>query len=343
MNEIKVLDNNDEIVSCRGYVRVKDINKSDEIRDSDGNYHKIVNVSEGSYEGEIVKVKVNGYFPFMSLLPDNQVFVYRGSKEERSWDMTRWVPASEISVGDMVVYNVHGGGFCGDFLNGWGEYPYPSLVGYYLLEGFCDKRTVDRVVFREESTVSGLVDELKNICRDIYKDNYTEHGFAGEDYFTVIDAKLYEFLSLFGKGNRERVIPEGVINSDKAFLKSMIDSFLKMDKDSRGSYFRPSSSLDLFRGYQRLLMRYNAFSNVYDCVSKNGKFNYYAIVLNEVEKKEVEMGLEGGQYTQDRWFKEGDYVYLKVVEVTKDVLAKGRACTFSTEGSSVVNHIMSYK
>ncbi len=340
MTNVRVISNQ-EITCCRGYIKGKDINKNDMVRDCDGDYHNVTNISEESYDGKAVNVRVNGYFPFITLLPDSSVFIYRGKKEERSWEVTRWVPASELCEGDMIVYKVNGSSECSNGLSKFNSSDYALLFGYYLISGFCDKRTDTRVVFKEEKSVEGIVSKVKVFCQKKYKTNFSEHDFSGEDFFTVDDKELYDVLSIFGRGNKDKRISEEIINSKSDFLSSLLFSFLLLDKDSRGSYFRPSSSLDLLRGYQRMLIRFNAFSNIYDCISKNGKFNYFAIVMNEVEREELSSSINSFE-SKDRWFKDDSYAYLKVIKVEeKDI--SGKVCTFSIEGKSVLNHVLSYK
>ena len=89
-------------------------------------------------------------------------------------------------------------------------------------------------------------------------------------------------------------------------------------------------------------MRLGSFSNIYSCVSKNEKFNYFALIMNEAEKGVIESSLSSQKIEDNRWFRDGDYAYLKITEVS-EVAVDDRICIFDIESGSVTNHLLSYK
>ncbi len=338
MSDIRVIMN-EEITTCNGYKEGKNIDKSDCLRDVDGALGKVESISEKGYLGSIVRLKVNGYFNDINLLPDHEVFVYRGKKEDREWEKTRWIQASDLRIGDMVVYKVDGE-WCGD---SYSKYENISkLLGYYVVEGFCDKRTDNKVVFKYVDGLESLVSAIEEEYRDFYKGNISTHSFSGEKFMTVESKEFYDLCRIFGRSNREKSIPEDIINADIDFVKGFALSMVTMDKDKRDSYFRPSSSLDLFKGFQRIFMRLGSFSNIYSCISKNSKFNYFALVMNETEKAVVKDAIFSSSVDSDRWFRDGAYAYLKITEIG-EFSGNVQVCEFETEVGSVVNHLVAYR
>jgi hypothetical protein len=67
----------------------------------------------------------------------------------------------------------------------------------------------------------------------------------------------------------------------------------------------------MFMGYQRILFRLNCFSNLYTCDSRDGKFSYYAILINQKEFERI------GKSEKDIWFRNFHNAFFKIDTVEK--------------------------
>lgn len=296
-----------KIITDRGYMEVgEDYGR---IFSYKGEYKNIIKVSEVDEVGEYYEIVVNGLFLGANVVGDNQVLIYRGKREDRGVERLRWVPASEVRSGDMVVFNsvsrVPEEGVVAEYADSDGL---ATFLGYYALEGFINNER-GKIVFHVEPEFSDMEREIRQACEKVSVSEMEAYTYMGEKFLSVDDPVLMGICEEFGDKNKERVIPEEIMGMDIKFLKEFVGPFLKMNKDRRGSYFRPSASLELFLGYKRIFMRIGAFANVYFCRSKDGKFTYYAFVMN---KKELNSAVNFDGVERDNWFKTDGLVYMRV-------------------------------
>ena len=301
--------NDQKIITFDGYCGVEDLEEKKRLLSYKGEYKDILEVDDIVGEKEYYCITVNGLFLGSSVLGDSQVLIYRGKREDRGVERLRWVSASEVRPGDMAVFNVNGKrrntGLLSEYADSEGL---ATFLGYYALEGFINYEK-EKIVFHLEPEFSEMEKEIREACAKISVAEMESYSYMGESFLSVKDDVLKEVCLLFGDKNKDRKLPEELLYMSAGFLKEFVQPFLYLNKDKRGSYFRPSASLDMFIGYKRIFMRIGSFANVYFCKSKDGKFTYYAFVMN---KKELGNAFSFDGVEKDNWFKTDGLVYMRV-------------------------------
>lgn len=321
------------ITEC-GYKSVSSLKKGDKILSFDNQYYAVQGVRPTSITSSCVDIKINGFFESMKIFPDNKVLVYRGKKEERGSDKFEWVYADDLRVGDMCIYNL-GGMSEESLLSPYMNSPEAArFLGYYTLEGYTDKDK-NKVIIKIDPNHRVMEDEIRHCCLSAFNAEIDSYEYHDCRYISVVNKTIFDMCSLFGERASNKSIPEVVINADINFLRGFVQPLIFLNRDSKDTYFRPSSSLEVFMGYQRILFRLGGFANLYHCVSRNSKFYYYALILNKTEFDNIINNRIG------TWYRDGEVAYLKINDIQKFTY-EGEAVSIEIpEESSCCGHLVS--
>lgn len=334
---INVMGKQSLITDC-GYKGIESIKKGDLIYTANGDYTKVQDVAVSDFSGLCKFVKVNGFFDPFVVQDTDKVLAYQGNKGERTIDSAGWVDIASLKVGDMCIH-ISEDGSGESLLTGYFSNDYAAkFLGYYTLEGFLN-RDKGKVIIHIDNRFPSMEEDIMLCCSSAFGADMESYEYMGNRYLSVVNKEIYDLCSMFGDKASARLIPETVVNAEKKFLLSFIEPLLYLNKNSEGSYFRPSSSLEMFKGYQRILLKMGGFSNIYHCISKNGKFYYYALIMNSNEFNMV----KAGNMPEDLWYKSGNVSYLKVVDIQEDMY-RGKVFGLTLEdGSSYCNHLVYFK
>jgi len=315
------------IITINGYQNIEDVEVGTLVYTHLGRYRSVMQTSKRNYKGRLYSFRINGFSIPLSVTEEHPLYVCRGGKRDRGLKKFEWVPAKDITMNDYVVFN------CGSMELKHNEEDYTDLnlakfLGNFMLCGFVDKK--DKITFDTEDSQL-ICDSIRESAKalDIQMEEYL---FDEKLYMATFDQRFIELCRSFGdKGDRH--IPEGIINSSFEYLREFVEPLLLANKNKNPNmYFRATSSLNMFMGYQRILMRLNSFPNIYTCVSKSKDFIYYALTLTKSEISRL--GSSGVA-----WFKDSEFAFLKIEEiVVKDF--KGLVYNIEVdEDNSYCNHL----
>ncbi len=335
INQVRVLEGQ-ILISDKGYRYVDTVGRN-RLLSLNQEYRKVERIERDGDTSHIYELVINGFFNPLGISESNEILVYKGKKNQRCFEKSEWVLPKDVKVGDMLVYNVENNINPRDYLKDYlQDNNVATFLGYYTLEGFINKEK-GRVTFHVDPKFPEMEEDVSRVCEEAFSKEVDRYEYEGE-HFISVDGEdgIIQLCELFGGKNRDSVIPEEVINSDINFLSNYIKPMLKLNKDKRGSYFRPSASLDLVLGFQRALMRMNSFANIYYCVSKNNRFSYYAVIMNSTELNKALSFVPG---EDSSWFRSGDCAYLRVNSIgVKEEKKKVYKVHF--RGDSYCNYLM---
>lgn len=302
------LPENQEIITLDGYKPIEDIKIGDYVYTISGEYKRVERIYKRNYTGDLIKIKINGYYNPITVIEDSIVLVYRKDKnKKRSINNISMVRARDLTLDDFVVYRLNdymiSEGSSIDFTNKY----LARFLAYYVVYGFILEEK-NKVAIHIDRLTDYHVYEIKECIYRILNTEMDRFEYEGENFLSVNDKKLMDMCEEFGTKNSNKFIPEYVISANEKFIKEFMNVFFELSKGDM--YFRPSSQDKLLRGYQRLLMRFNSFANINECISKDKKFKYYSLTLNQLERDRFMKG-EGS------WFRDKDLAYLKIVDIEK--------------------------
>jgi hypothetical protein len=314
------------IITSEGYKNIENIAVGDLVLNYKAEFDRVVDTSYVEYTGDVYSVQVNGYYKPLQTIDTHQFYVCRGGKVDRNEGHYLWVPAKELILGDKLV-------FCCDSATKSKD-PYPlevaGLLGSFVVFGYIDSK--NRVTFNTENKQE-VYNYIKS-CTEKLNIALEEFVFNGSVFLTLADSSYIALCRVFG-GKGDRLIPESIVNASIPFLREFVHAFMLSNKEKHKSmFFRATSAVSVLYGFQRILYRLNSFSNVYKCESKNGFFDYYALVMNSKEMGRV--GISG----KDIWFRNFHHAFLRLDDISISQYS-GKLHSLSLEsGTSFCNHVI---
>jgi hypothetical protein len=302
LNKMNFVVEGQLIVTDKGYKPVENILVGDKVLTHKGNYQDVVKITSRDFTGDIISLKINGCFIPIKISLNQLVYSFRGKKEERNKGLFSWVEASELSSWDMLVCSCDSDNGLKFTLD-----KYIDFLGNYMIFGFIDSKGVLTFNTENKSDIS------KSIINSITRLNlsYSINDFRGISHISVnlsSNQELFNLCESFGSKG-DRCVPEYLINMDISLVRRFIMPFLLSNRDKNTlMFFRASSSLNLFLGYQRMLIRLNSFSNVYSCRSRQDEFEYFVLSLNKKELSRV------GKSSSDVWFRNFHNAFFRIDE-----------------------------
>jgi intein/homing endonuclease len=313
------------IITEKGYVNIEDISIGDNVYTHMGRFRKVTKTTSKYYKGKIISIRINGYHIPIRIAEKHPIYVFRGGKKERNMGKFEWVEAKDIKLNDKIIY------CCGEERYEPYEYNLAGIIGLYMIFGYIDSS--DRIVIDTENK-KDVIESIEYCTKEL--DITTEEFFFNNTKYIMLKDTtcLVELCREFGpKGTR--FIPEKLINSSIPFLREFIKPFILSNKDRNlEMFFRASSSLDMFLGYQRILLRLNSFSNTYKCDSRNKEFFYYVMSLNRTELERV------GKKEKDLWFRNFHHAFFRVDEVSVEEFYGNVYGLCVEEDESFCNHLI---
>lgn len=308
----KKLLSNQRLVTSTGYKEVESIGVGENILNHLGEYKRVIDkqrLKKG--DSRVLELSMNGVFFPLRLREDSLVYAYRGKKEDRSVERFKWFMVGNLNPGDMIVHNLQGNTLEESLIDKYlDDEVVAKFLGYYTIEGFLS-RAEKKVTFHIDTASDNMENEIREVCYKAFGVEMERYTYMNELFITVVNDEIYNLCLLFGDKNKDKVVPESVINASISYLRAFVSPLVSLNKDKRtGSYFRPSASLDMFLGFQRILFKLGGFSNIYDCKSKNDRFSYFALVLNAKELLNVPQS-----EVKSNWFSDGNFAYIKVTDV----------------------------
>lgn len=294
------------IITGVGYKRPGDLMEGDCLLSYTGDYGEVKGVNVVG-EGKFRLIKVNGLFLSVPMPLNSYINVYRGRKEDRCINNSEWVNVQDINTGDMIVFPCFSGIGEENRISCNSLVDVAKFLGYYTLNGYIKSRR-DKVFFHIDKDFPFMKRDIMTACKNAFGLDMDAYTYQGEDFVSVKDDYLVELCGTLGDKNREKVLPEWLVRSDPIFLTNFLDPFLKLNKDKKDNYFRPSASLNMFMGFQRILFSLNCFSNIHNCLSRDEQFSYYALIINKLEMERI-------GHEEDSWFKKDNTVFLKIIDV----------------------------
>jgi hypothetical protein len=310
------------VITDMGYKKVENIaGGRDRVLSLGGKYNDVGWVYKEPVENvELRSLTLNGMFVPIVLDYNRKIRAMIGKDINRRGSKPEWMNVSEIDAGDFVVFDVDRHRPEMEMTFGVRDAYMAEFLGYYVCNGFIDYRKNKVIIHlgRDRDLDKSII-KCAEMAFDMKIEPYT---FDQEFFISVESEEAMRICEQFGRKNNEKKIPESVLSSDDLFLKEFMRSFFKLNQSKgKKEYFKASSSMDLLKGYQRILFRLNAFSNIYECRSKDGGFKYYALTLNSKEAERA------GTDVKETWFKEDGLIYLRV-ESKKNIMFTGNTYEF---------------
>jgi len=195
---------------------------------------------------EIYTVQASGHLPLECTGNHEQYVVRRedalDKKRHFNQDLdvekaAQWVRTDDLRVGDWMVCPMPP---LGDEEE---SKDFAYLAGWYVAEGDLkyDSRTNSKCVRFSTGMSDPLHEEIQDICRRLGTDNpprvYAEPEIGRRSVY-VTDTELYDRLLDFGKGAKNKRLPERVFYWDEESLLAFLSGYLSGD----GCYYEASDS-----------------------------------------------------------------------------------------------------
>jgi hypothetical protein len=321
------LTTNQPIITSKGYINIENISLGDMAYTHMGRYKKVINTSIESYEGNIYSIRVNGFQEVLRITEDTLVYVCTKRRNVNPDDNLEWIPAKKLHEGDTVIHNL------GTLSEDPNDISLAEFICNFLLFGIVDRK--GRITLNTENNTE--VEKSMLHCADMLDLKFDDYLFNNIKYLSTDDKTYINLCKNLGPRGI-RIIPEEIINSSPEFLKEFIKPLIYGNKNKIANmYFRAASSVNLFMGFQRILLKLNCFSNLYKCNSRSKDFTYLALTMNQAELERL------GKMNPDAWFRNNNKIFLKVDEILIEPYI-GTICSIEVEDdNSYCNHLITIR
>lgn len=258
-----------EVMTKEGYKKIKDIKKGDWVLTHKGNLKKVYGKIINNYDRNLLEIKSCGNYKPLKVTPEHPFLVarlkYKKNKDikrninpkhpkRKYWIgyhnsidgfEIEWVEAKDLKKGDILIRPIF------DYTKDREVIKLPNykyckkrilkvderlmrILGYYLAEGFVTYPINKARNFQIRFTFGKNNKELEyaqQLCRDLndigFKASlrWREYGW----YVNFSSKQFKDLLLEFGRGARNKKIPQWVLNLPKEKLKYLFDAYINGD------------------------------------------------------------------------------------------------------------------
>lgn len=268
---------------------IEDFRPGDEVVTHLGRHRKVTEVLNHAYNGELVAVRRWGASGEIEVTADHLFYVVRRGTRREWWsdgwreggraDLSyEWVKASELQPGDFLTEPIPSGEVVPGPVeiavrrragNDGQKARYAEvaelvrltpalfrLIGYYLAEGWCEKRSV-RFALHEKET--DIAEELASLGLEHFGVTAKLYPDAASGRGTVVgfnNTKAVAFFKLFGKGAKGKFLPEWVLTAPVSWQVELLKTYWAGDGCHRpDGYNIASAGRQLIEGVRTVALR----------------------------------------------------------------------------------------
>lgn len=281
------------MINCFGELKnIEDIEVGDRVMTGSANTGVVKAISQRSYTGPLYSIKRAYHSEPLKVTANHPILVYnrKRSKGARQAIISfpTWKKAEELEVGDYVAEPVISKTVDVEEWEKTLRYKKPKklhisvpmsndtlrLVGYYLAEGTLQdvKRTGlgrvtpgARVIFYFNSKEREYLDDVTRIIKEEFNGATWETPYHDGSTMRVEtkNRALFEFLSEFGRGAKNKRLPAWVMKLPKEKQVELLKGYIAGDGSHDEKCIRASSaSRDLMEDIRFLLLRLNVVASL---------------------------------------------------------------------------------
>lgn len=275
------------LVKDRGYIKISEIKKGDQVLTHKGNWKKVTEVMKRKYTGGVSELKVKG-LPIPIELTDEHPMMAKSFKMEsnnrkRPYNTPEqfekvefdWAHAGCLEKGDHIQYAEPK--YSTDEYTKIGDVDLARIMGFYLAEGsiqYCDGN--ENIVCFTCHIDDEMVREIPKIVNKCFPGTTCEvipkNNSKSSVSLLMYSARLARFLKSFvWTGSHKKIIPPEIFVSDRDVKLAFVGAWLSGDGwcDTKGAHWS-SCNFSLVMLGRDLLMSCGIPSSIYKIVHPAG-------------------------------------------------------------------------
>lgn len=330
----------------KGYKKIENILIDDQLLTHAGKFQKILNLQRKVYYGDIYKLNIK-YHPNDIYCTTEHPFYIRNRKitwnnsnrqYEISFDKPEWKNAKDLTENDYLGMVININNIIPEFTFNkiidqykiekqkiiLDKHEFWFMMGYFIRNGWIEytKKTTKSICNLIKFSINNkdeteIVEKLRKVLPVVdQKDDdrkYKTFGCSNEVWFQI--------LKMFGKHEHEKRIPEWVQNAPIEFAHEFVNGYMKA-----GILRTTTVSYNLALGLQRLYLKLGHILNINKIHIIDEKIinqkNIYCIeiIFNKLHSHSL--------------FIEGNYVWYKLVNITKEHRVNVMVYNFEVESDN---------
>ena len=208
------------------YKNIQDIKKGDLVLTKEGDYKPVYETMINDYCDDIYKIRVHG-----------SPFSINATKEHPFWtNKKEWVNAKDLKKGDYLAIPLNKENKIPEILtkNKVNQHFTKSqlikldkkeqwfLMGYFLGDGWLSKNKIILSINDKQ------FEEVNNSIKEVFKIKKIEQNKNCSKY-VVLNKEYFDIFKSFGKGAKNKLIPDFVQNAPKEFIEEFLNGYFYAD------------------------------------------------------------------------------------------------------------------
>ena len=208
------------------YKNIQDIKKGDLVLTKEGDYKPVYETMINDYYDDIYKIRVHG-----------SPFSINATKEHPFWtNKKEWVNAKDLKKGDYLAIPLNKENKIPEILtkNKVNQHFTKSqlikldkkeqwfLMGYFLGDGWLSKNKIILSINDKQ------FEEVNNSIKEVFKIKKIEQNKNCSKY-VVSNKEYFDIFKSFGKGAKNKLIPDFVQNAPKEFIEEFLNGYFYAD------------------------------------------------------------------------------------------------------------------